>query len=97
MFPLCQMKISLFLKMEPFSWEDHPWLRLLLEKLFRLKILVKLITKQGYLCFFFKYNNNHLGGAHVHCNTSGVTDHFASNEIEALQIARNILSNVKFL
>ena len=36
-----------------------------------------------------------LGGAHVHCSISGTGDHFANNEIEALQICRNILANVK--
>jgi len=37
-----------------------------------------------------------LGGADIHCRISGVSDHFANNEIEAFQICRNILDNVKF-
>ena len=35
-----------------------------------------------------------LGGAAVHCELSGVTDHFAENEGEALVIARDILAEV---
>jgi 3-methylcrotonyl-CoA carboxylase beta subunit len=35
-----------------------------------------------------------LGGARVHSFTSGVTDHFAENEEEALHLARNILQNL---
>jgi 3-methylcrotonyl-CoA carboxylase beta subunit len=35
-----------------------------------------------------------LGGAHVHCEASGVTDHFAEDEADALAIARDILANV---
>lgn len=35
-----------------------------------------------------------MGGAHVHCSISGVSDYFANNEIEAFQICRNILQNV---
>lgn len=35
-----------------------------------------------------------LGGAEVHCEKSGVTDHFAENDAEALMIARDILANV---
>jgi len=34
-----------------------------------------------------------LGGADVHCRTSGVTDHYAQNDKHALQICRNILEN----
>ena len=34
-----------------------------------------------------------LGGADVHCRTSGVTDHYAQNEPHALAIARRILRN----
>ncbi|MFH2036563.1 MAG: carboxyl transferase domain-containing protein, partial [Candidatus Zixiibacteriota bacterium] len=34
-----------------------------------------------------------LGGADVHCRTSGVTDHYAQNDKHALQIARNIIEN----
>lgn len=33
-----------------------------------------------------------LGGADVHCRTSGVTDHYAVNDEHALSIARNIVS-----
>src|SRR5271170_3279689 len=35
-----------------------------------------------------------LGGARVHCEISGVTDHFAENDAEALAIARDILAQV---
>lgn len=35
-----------------------------------------------------------LGGADVHCRTSGVTDHYAQNDEHALAIARNIVENL---
>lgn len=35
-----------------------------------------------------------LGGAQVHCEISGVTDHFAESDEEALQIARDIITNL---
>ena len=35
-----------------------------------------------------------LGGAEVHCSVSGVTDHFAENDEDALLIARDILAQV---
>ncbi len=35
-----------------------------------------------------------LGGADVHCRTSGVTDHYAQNDEHALQITRNIVENL---
>jgi len=35
-----------------------------------------------------------LGGADVHCRTSGVTDHYAQNDEHALQLARNIVENL---
>ncbi|OFZ17214.1 MAG: methylcrotonoyl-CoA carboxylase [Bdellovibrionales bacterium GWA2_49_15] len=35
-----------------------------------------------------------LGGAKVHCFESGVTDHYAHDENEAMVIARNILANI---
>lgn len=35
-----------------------------------------------------------LGGAEVHSKKSGVTDHFAENDDHALEITRNILSNL---
>jgi len=35
-----------------------------------------------------------LGGAEVHCKTSGVTDHFAEDDEHALEIARDILKNL---
>ncbi len=35
-----------------------------------------------------------LGGADVHCRTSGVSDHYAQNDQHALQIARNIIQNL---
>ncbi|HMW06313.1 MAG TPA: carboxyl transferase domain-containing protein [Leptospiraceae bacterium] len=35
-----------------------------------------------------------LGGADVHCKTSGVTDHYAENDEHALEITRTIVSNL---
>jgi 3-methylcrotonyl-CoA carboxylase beta subunit len=35
-----------------------------------------------------------LGGADVHCRTSGVTDHYAANDGHALAIARRIVGNL---
>ncbi len=35
-----------------------------------------------------------LGGADVHCRTSGVADHYAQNDHHALEIARNIVGNL---
>lgn len=35
-----------------------------------------------------------LGGAELHCTTSGVTDHLAESEPHAISIARNILGNI---
>lgn len=35
-----------------------------------------------------------LGGADVHCRTSGVSDHYAQNDEHALQITRNIVENL---
>ena len=35
-----------------------------------------------------------LGGADVHCRISGVADHYAENDEHALQIGRNIVSNL---
>jgi len=35
-----------------------------------------------------------LGGATVHCRTSGVADHFANNDDHALAITRNIIRNL---
>nr|GMD09916.1 methylcrotonoyl-CoA carboxylase beta chain, mitochondrial [Ipomoea batatas] len=34
-----------------------------------------------------------LGGANVHCRTSGVSDYFAQDELQALAIGRNIVKN----
>jgi len=36
-----------------------------------------------------------LGGADVHCRTSGVSDHYAQNDAHALQMARNIVENLE--
>jgi len=36
-----------------------------------------------------------LGGAKVHCETSGLTDHFCHNELQALSKARSIVANVR--
>lgn len=35
-----------------------------------------------------------LGGAQLHCSTSGVTDYFAQDDLHALQITRKIVSNL---
>ena len=35
-----------------------------------------------------------LGGADVHCRTSGVSDHFAQNDNHALEIARRAIKNI---
>ena len=35
-----------------------------------------------------------LGGADVHCRTSGVTDHYAQNDNHALKIARSAIANL---
>src|SRR5207245_2552192 len=35
-----------------------------------------------------------LGGADVHCRTSGVTDHYALNDEDALAITRNIVMHL---
>ena len=35
-----------------------------------------------------------LGGADVHCRTSGVTDHYAQNDHHALEIARSVVANL---
>ena len=35
-----------------------------------------------------------LGGADVHCRTSGVTDHYAQNDHHALEIARSAIKNL---
>jgi len=35
-----------------------------------------------------------LGGADVHCRTSGVSDHYAQNDHHALDIARNVVKNL---
>ena len=35
-----------------------------------------------------------LGGAHTHCELSGVTDHFAENDQHALEIARSIVKHL---
>jgi len=35
-----------------------------------------------------------LGGADVHCKQSGVTDHYAHDDIEAINITRNIVENL---
>lgn len=35
-----------------------------------------------------------LGGAELHCTTSGVADHLAENEAHALSLTRNVLANI---
>ncbi|UCG62386.1 MAG: methylcrotonoyl-CoA carboxylase [Candidatus Zixiibacteriota bacterium] len=36
-----------------------------------------------------------LGGADVHCRTSGVSDHYAQNDEHAIQLTRNIVENLR--
>lgn len=38
-----------------------------------------------------------LGGAELHCSTSGVTDHFAHNDKHALQISREIIKRLNYV
>ncbi|WP_242355139.1 MULTISPECIES: carboxyl transferase domain-containing protein [unclassified Anaeromyxobacter] len=38
-----------------------------------------------------------LGGADVHCRTSGVTDHYAMDDAHALRIARGIVANLNLV
>lgn len=38
-----------------------------------------------------------LGGADLHCKTSGVTDHYAENDEHALAIARRVVSNLNYV
>ncbi|MFH1804073.1 MAG: carboxyl transferase domain-containing protein [Pseudomonadota bacterium] len=38
-----------------------------------------------------------LGGADVHCKTSGVTDHYAQDDAHALSIARSIVKNLNWM
>ena len=35
-----------------------------------------------------------LGGADVHCRTSGVTDHYATDDLHALYLARRVVANL---
>lgn len=37
-----------------------------------------------------------LGGADVHCRISGVSDHYATDDADALRIARNIVANLNW-
>ena len=37
-----------------------------------------------------------LGGANIHTSVSGVADHFAENDVHAIQICRNIFENLNF-
>lgn len=41
-----------------------------------------------------KVTEEELGGADVHCKISGVTDHYAYNELHALQKCRNLIKNL---
>lgn len=41
-------------------------------------------------------NAEELGGARVHCSISGVTDHYAKDDAEALAITRNIISHLNY-
>jgi len=38
-----------------------------------------------------------LGGADVHCRTSGVTDHYAQNDTHALALARQVVANLNWV
>ena len=35
-----------------------------------------------------------LGGGDLHCKVSGVTDHLADNDVDALRIAREVVANL---
>ena len=37
-----------------------------------------------------------LGGGRVHCSISGVTDHYAESDVDALEITRNIIENINY-
>ena len=37
-----------------------------------------------------------LGGADVHCRTSGVSDHYALNDEHALSIGRRLMRNLNY-
>ena len=37
-----------------------------------------------------------LGGADLHCSTSGVTDHFALDDTHALHLARRCVANLNY-
>ncbi len=37
-----------------------------------------------------------LGGAKVHCSISGVTDHYAKDDLDALSITRNIIAHLNY-
>lgn len=41
-------------------------------------------------------NSEQLGGADVHCRTSGVADYYAQNDEHALLLARDIIKNLKY-
>lgn len=43
---------------------------------------------------FVQVSAEDLGGADLHCGTSGVTDHYALDDTHALNIARNIVKNL---
>lgn len=45
----------------------------------------------------FKVTAEELGGADLHCTTSGVTDHYALNDKHAIQIARDIVKNLNIV
>ena len=40
-------------------------------------------------------DNEKLGGAHTHCDISGVTDYKCKNDTEAVQIIRELISNIE--
>ena len=38
-----------------------------------------------------------LGGADLHCSTSGVTDHYAIDDTHALHLARRVVANLNYI
>ena len=43
-----------------------------------------------------KVSAEDLGGADLHCSQSGVTDHYALDDMHAIHIAKNIVNNLNF-
>lgn len=62
-----------------------------------LSTIAKLKVCGNVLIFFsilLKVSAEDLGGADLHCKTSGVTDHYAVDDEHALHLARQVISNL---